>query len=67
MAPTSPPRACSTPAPTLTCALPQTQAQVMLVRNLDLKPEGGRQLVNGSRGVVEGWAAKVRRIRDVRG
>ncbi|KAG2446559.1 hypothetical protein HYH02_008546 [Chlamydomonas schloesseri] len=59
----------------------KTEAQVMLVRNLDLKGEGGggggggggaagaaagagggskgRQLVNGSRGVVVGWAAKI--------
>ncbi|GIL99932.1 hypothetical protein Vretimale_4978 [Volvox reticuliferus] len=37
----------------------KVQAQVMLVRNIELRADGGRQLVNGSRGVVEGWAAKV--------
>ncbi|GLI61449.1 hypothetical protein VaNZ11_003840, partial [Volvox africanus] len=37
----------------------KAQAQVMLVRNIELKADGDRSLVNGSRGVVEGWAAKV--------
>ncbi|KAG2430606.1 hypothetical protein HXX76_010124 [Chlamydomonas incerta] len=46
------------------------EAQVMLVRNLDLKGEmggPGRQLVNGSRGVVVGWAAKVDIINRLKG
>ncbi|GFR48015.1 hypothetical protein Agub_g9844, partial [Astrephomene gubernaculifera] len=45
----------------------KVRAQVMLVRNLDLKPEGGRQLVNGSRGVVVGWAAKADIINRLKG
>ncbi|PNW76003.1 hypothetical protein CHLRE_12g551550v5 [Chlamydomonas reinhardtii] len=46
-------------------------AQVMLVRNLDLKGGEaggrGRQLVNGSRGVVVGWAAKIDIINRLKG